>query len=211
MEGGYELMAAPGAGSAIIEAALALAGMPCRITPAAPWETGPGAGDVERLAALNPLRQVPVLILPDGTVLTESAAIILHLADRRPEAGLVPGAEDPERPAFLRWLVFLVASVYPTFTFGDDPSRWVPGEEARNDLRASTDAWRQELWTVMEAACGTPWFLGTRFSAIDLYVCVMTRWRPREAWFSRYCPRLHAVAAALRADPRLAAVWERNP
>ncbi len=38
-------------------------------------------------SSLNPLGQVPTLVLPDGRVMTESAAIILHLADQAPQAG----------------------------------------------------------------------------------------------------------------------------
>lgn len=210
-DGTYELFASPTAGSAVIEAALELTGTPYRTIMATPWEAGERAGAMERLAALNPLRQVPVLVLPDGSVMTESAAMILHLAAQCPEAGLVPGEADPERPAFLRWLLFLVASIYPTFTFADTPSRWVSGDEAQAELRSRIEAYRKDLWSWMEAACGTPWFLGNRFSAIDLYVCVMNRWRPNSAWFEEQCPKLHAVATALRADPRLAGVWARNP
>jgi len=48
--------------------------------------------------------------------MTESAAMVLYAADLAPSAGLVPGAGEASRPAFLRWLIYLVASVYPTFT-----------------------------------------------------------------------------------------------
>lgn len=204
----YELFAARGAGSTIIEAALTLAGTPYRVTEATPWEPGP---NLPRLRELNPLGQVPTLVLPDGAVLTESAAMVLLLADRHPEAGLAPPADHPSRPAFLRWLVFLVATIYPTFTVGDDPSRWTSEPAAREELRRNTDAYRQHLWRLVEAnALAAPWFLGERFSAIDLYVATMTRWRPRRGWFAEHCPKLHAIALAVEADPRLAPVVARN-
>jgi GST-like protein len=38
----------------------------------------------------------------------------------------------------------------------------------------------------------------------------MTRWRPRRDWFAEQCPKLHAIALACDADPRLAPVWARN-
>ncbi|MDU7520711.1 MAG: glutathione S-transferase N-terminal domain-containing protein [Roseomonas mucosa] len=41
-----------------------------------PWST---FGDAERLAAINPLRRVPVLLLDDGEALIESGAILDHL------------------------------------------------------------------------------------------------------------------------------------
>ena len=47
--------------------------------------------------ALNPLGQVPVLALPDGTIMTESAAMVLEIGDRHPESGLIPGVGSAER------------------------------------------------------------------------------------------------------------------
>jgi GST-like protein len=206
--GSYTLLAAKGCGSVIVEAALALAGLPHKVEEIAFAEPGPAR---DRLLALNPLGQVPTLILPGGEVLTESAAMVLHLADRAPHAGLAPLPDDPARPAFLRWLVFLVSAIYPTFTYGDDPSRHVGGETARAELRAGTDAHGQRCWRIMEDAVSpAPWVLGRRSSALDLYVSAMTRWRPRRAWFAEHCPKLHAVALRVDEDPRVAVVWARN-
>lgn len=204
----YKVFAIKGWGSVLAEAMLELAGLPYDSEVAAFDTPGP---DRDRLLMVNPLGQIPTLILPDGTVMTESAAIALHLADLRPEAGLAPPPGDPARPAFLRWLVFLVAAIYPTFTYGDDPARWVSGETAGKELRRSTDAFREANWRQIEAAIApAPWTLGKRFSALDVYVAAMTRWRPRRAWFAEHCPKLHAVALATDAHPKLAAVWRRN-
>ena len=68
------------------------------------------------LAPVNPLAQVPTLVLPNGQILTESAAITLYLADVTGSEELVPPPGSVERPDFLRWLIFLVANVYPTYT-----------------------------------------------------------------------------------------------
>ncbi|MBZ4236614.1 hypothetical protein LAM40_24290, partial [Mycobacterium tuberculosis] len=35
-------------------------------------------------------------------------------------------AGDPARARFLRLLVWIVANIYPTFTYGDYPERWAP-------------------------------------------------------------------------------------
>jgi glutathione S-transferase len=100
----------------------------------------------ERLRPVNPLAQVPTLVLPDGQVLTESAAITLHLVDVTQSADLVPAPGEGERPTFLRWLVFLVANVYPTFTFADDPARFVEGEAAQQVFETNVGAYRERLW-----------------------------------------------------------------
>ena len=163
-----------------------------------------------RLQPLNALAQVPVLVLPDGTALTESAAITLHLADLTGRDDLVPGPKAPERAAFLRWLVFVVANIYPTFTYGDIPARFVKAEGAADGFRAELDAYAQRLWAMVEGAAGAPHFLGARLSAIDIYLAVMTRWRPGAAWFGQHAPRVQAAAQRAAALPGLGAVMERN-
>jgi GST-like protein len=201
------LYAATGAGSAIVEGLAALAGIPLHIETVDPWES---EADKARLAALNPLIQVPTLVLADGTVMTESAAITLLFDDRAPEAELVPRPGAAERPRFLRWLVFLVGSLYPTFTYGDVPERYVPAEAA-GALRASTDAQREAMWRLVEAAFApAPWLFGDRPTALDVYVTVMSHWRPRRAWFADHCPKLFAVARAGDAHPVLGPVLGRN-
>ena len=163
------------------------------------------------LSRVNPVAQVPTLLLPDGQVMTESAAITLYLADLTGSDELVPGPRQPERAAFLRWLVFLVANIYPTFTFADDPARFVAMQEARSGFRSAVDAHARRLWTfVEEAASARPWFLETRFSAIDIFIAVMTRWRPGRDWFRENAPRLFAVACAAEREEKLAGAFGRN-
>lgn len=203
----YELIGSRGCGSAIIEAALRLSDVELRITDL-PYMK-PGAGR-ERLLRLNPLGQVPTLVLPGGAVLTESAAMILHLNDAAPHANLAPPTGCFERVRFFELLVRLVAAVYPTFTYGDDPKRWTGPGDAANRLRSATDERRELLWRGIEAQVGAPHVLDKQFSALDLYVTVMTRWRPRRPWFEKNCPRLAAVADQAAAQPEVRDVLHRH-
>lgn len=205
---GYELIGSIGCGSAIPELAFAVAGMAPALTDLPYLEDGPGR---ERLLSLNPLGQVPTLVLPDGSAMTESAAIVLHVGDLAPGAGLVPPPGAPERTRFLNLLAFLVAAIYPTFTYGDQPEHWTePGEPAAL-LRAKTVERIRMLWLHMErTAALAPFVLGERMSALDLYVCVMTRWRPGRDWFQASTPRLLAARAATEAHPAVAAVLARH-
>ncbi len=163
-----------------------------------------------RLEKLNPLAQVPTLVLADGTVMTESAAITLHLADVAHDDGLVPRPTDPLRPMFLRWLIFLVANVYPTYTYADDPSRFVAALEAQKGFKDAVDRYARGLYSQLEQQAREPWFLGDRFSALDIYLAVMTRWRPGRAWFAEHAPRLFAIATRTEALERLAPVYRAN-
>jgi len=83
-------------------------------------------------------------------------------------------------------------------------------EAARAPFRAAVDDYARRLWRIVETAAGEPWFLGSRFSAIDVYIAVMTRWRPGREWFKSNAGRLHAIAHALDSEARLAGAWHRN-
>jgi len=204
----YTLHARGGWGSALVEAQFAWYGMPFEIVEVE--DLFKSAAARESLARINPVHQVPTLVLPDGMVMTESAAITLHLADVAGSSELVPEAKAAERAGFLRWLVFLVANVYPTFTYADDPSRFVEAPAAQQPFKEALNEYRERLWKAVAAEAGAPWFLGARFSALDIYVGVMTRWTPRRQWFAAHCARLAAIAQRVDAEPRLAAVWRRN-
>lgn len=206
--GKYTLWGRPGWGSAIVEAQLDWYGLPFDFEAVDDLFKSPQAR--ARLEKVNPLAQVPTLVLPDGSVMSESAAITLLLADITGQHSLVPEIGAPERPKFLRWLVYLVANIYPTFTYADDPSRFVSVSAARDPFRAATDAYAQRLWHQVERQAGSPWFLGERFSALDIYIDVMTRWRPKRGWFESETPKLFAIARRTDGLPQLAAVWARN-
>jgi GST-like protein len=199
----WQVYAANGWGSAIAEAALAIAGVPYERVVI------DMSGDRAALRAVNPLAQVPAVVLPDGSVMTESAAIVMRVAELAPGSGLAPPIDAPERASFLRWLAFVVSAIYPTFTYGDYPARWA-GDDGKDALRKATDEHREALWRQMEAAAQAPWFLGTRFSAIDLYIGVTHHWRPGPAWFAAHAPKLTAIAAAVARRDDLAAVWRAN-
>ena len=204
----YKLYGRAGWGSAIVEAQLAWYGLP--FTFEAVGDLFKDADARRRLETVNPLAQIPTLVMPDGTVMSESAAITLLLADITGRDTLVPAAGTPHRAAFLRWMIFLVANIYPTFTYADDPSRFVSVNAARDPFRAATDAYAQRLWRQVEGEARAPWFLGERFSALDIYVTVMTKWRPKRGWFEAETPKLFAIASATDRKPELAEVWKRN-
>lgn len=206
----YRLFAAKGGGSMIVEAAFAFTKLPLKIQGVEWSDLG---WESRTLKTINPLGQVPTLVLPDGTVLTETAAIFLHLADRAKAFPLVPAATSPHRTAFLRWLVFLVAAVYPTFTYGDVPERWVGAPKERGAgkaLRTSTDEHRKTLLSFLETQAKGPYFLGRNMSALDIYLWVLATWRPGKDWLAANCPELSAIAAKTAGHPVCQKVMSRN-
>jgi GST-like protein len=204
----YSLFARAGWGSVLVEAQLAWYGLEYQVQAVGDLFKEPHARD--QLLLANPIAQIPTLILPDGTVMTESAAITLLLADMTARTDLVPGASEPKRAQFLRWLIFIVTNIYPTFTYADDPARFFSDEVGRSSFRANVDAYAKRLWGIMEAAAVGPWFLSDRFSAVDIFIATMTQWRPQRPWFAVHTPKLAAIATRTDALPKLASVWERN-
>lgn len=202
-----------GWGSVIVEAQLAWYGMDYTFEPVGDLYGDDGARDA--LSTINPLSQVPTLVLDDGTVMTESAAITLRLADLAGDDTLVPGPQDHARADFLNALVFIVANIYPTYTYGDLPARFVPAPDARAGFRECVDAYGRRLYRIFEnqasvSRAAGPWFLGGRMTAIDVYLGALTLWRPGADWFEADAPRLAAIGRALRDNARFGEVWTRN-
>lgn len=150
------LYASIGCGSVLVEMACALASYPIDVVYLE-W-TPQGVTD-PRLKAVNSLCQVPTMLTSTGEVLTESAAIIMLLADRYPEAQLAPPIWSNDRVPFLRWFSFINASTYPTFTYGDFPEKWA-GAEGAERLRETTMMRRTENHKMLDAAAKGPFFFG---------------------------------------------------
>ena len=200
----------PGWGSAIVELQLAFYGMPHMLVKAGNVHQDPAARAA--LGKVNPLIQVPTMVLPDGEVMTESAAISLLLADLAKSDALVPKARSKHRAAFLRWLIFLVASIYPSFAYSDAPERFVKGNGGE-EYQLNVIEHRKALWKVMDAEAerrGGPFFLGKRMTAIDFFLACMVHWRPREDWFRAETPHLWRAAEQVWALPQIREAYQRN-
>ncbi len=121
--------------------------------------------------ALNPLGVVPTLV--DGDfVLTESAAILLYLADRYPQARLAP--ED--RAQFYRWLVFMTNALQTAFLRMFYPERYGGGDDVRRVAAAEADGYFE---LIERGVDGHEWLVGEHRTAADLFLFMLTRWGRR--------------------------------
>ena len=199
-----------GTGSVAVEAALTLLDLAYDVIEQPALAS---ARRDQRAAAVNPLRQVPALILADGEILTESAAIQIWLADRYPEGRLAPGPLAPARAAFLRWMAFVSAQIYALFWIRDDPARLADSETHQALVLARTAERISHCWRTMDAQIspGT-YLLGDELSVLDLYVAVISRWGPGRRRFYAAAPKMAEVVRRVDAAPRLGALWaERFP
>ena len=161
--------------------------------------------------AINPVGEVPALVLPDGTVVTESAAMVLLLGERHPETGLVPPVEDPERPRFLRWLLYMATTIYPTLARMNHPERFAaPPCDTEPDRGAVIQRLDAEFGIVDEAIAGNPWFLARGYGALDLYLTMLADWHPEKDRLLNRKPALAALVHGVEANPVYARVMERH-
>ncbi|MBX3482676.1 glutathione S-transferase family protein [Phenylobacterium sp.] len=206
MAGGYLLYSAAGSGGVAVEAALTLIGAPYALVEAPTFEDDAAAGD--RVLQANPMRQVPALVLPGGEIMTESAAILVRLGELHPGAGLAPGPDDPRRSAFLRWMSFVSAAVYSLYWIKDDPSRLVADPAIHTEIDTAIQDRISQCWAIMEAGVSPGrYILGDELTVLDLYVAVVSRFRPRRQRFHAAAPRMGEAVRRVDADPRLAALW----
>ena len=210
MSGEYVIHGARGSGSVPLEAALTLLGLPYRVVENAPWD---GPDQVAAIKRVNPLGQVPALILPSGELMTESAAMLIHLADAHPGGGLAPALDAPERARFLRWMVYVPAAIYSMFWVRDEPDRLAADKAAEQVILDRTAQRIADCWKMMDDQVEPGrYLLGERLSVLDLYVAVVSRWTPRRKRFYEVAPKMAGVVQRVDAEPRLAAFWaERMP
>jgi GST-like protein len=160
---------------------------------------------------LNPMGRIPTLILPDGTVVTESAAILIALADRHPEAGLLPPGPDSARAVALRWMALVAGEFYPHVTRYDYPERFSADPDHAPAIADRAKEMGREVWRLIERECApSPFVLGDRFSVADIYLAALSRWNKGAEWMPAECPRVEALVRAVSSRPRIAPVWRRH-
>ena len=126
--------------------------------------------------AINPNGWIPVLKW-DGNAMYECAAITVFLCDRYPDAGLAPAVDDPARGLYLQTLVYFSSSVQNAFQLDYYPDRFAdtPNDEPSAQRRGTRRL--RETWKVIDDQIGdNPWVLGARFSAVDIYLFMLTTW-----------------------------------
>jgi GST-like protein len=205
----YTLYGKKGAGSASTEAALEIIGAPYRIVETASWE--PNDAFVE-LLQVNPLGQIPTLLLPDGSVLTESAAILIHLDGAHPEAGLLP-RDLATRAQAVRGLVFIAANCYAAISIIDFPERWCEDadEATLERIRAGTRARLHRHWEMFaDVFPARPYLGGKELGALDLLAAVVSKWSGSRAHLQQARPAFHETLLRIEAQPKVAQVFAQH-
>ncbi len=152
--------------------------------------------------AINPMGKVPAVKHGD-TVITEQVAIYIYLPDLFPAAGLAPGLDDPQRGAYLRWIVFYAASFEPAVV--DRALKREPGGQAMSPYGDFDTMFK----TLTDQLAKGPYLLGERFSAADVL------WGTALGWTTGYglvpsTPEISAYVKRIGDRPSVAKVTARD-
>lgn len=159
--------------------------------------------------AINPNGWIPVLVW-EGGAMYECAAITMFLGDRHPDARLAPAINDPARALYLQTLVFCSSSIQTAFQLTYYPHRFAdtPAEEPSAQRRGNRRL--HETWTVLNDQIGEQqWVLGGEFSAVDVYLYMLTTWLSAEVGhpFVDEFPNVQRIAAAVAQRPAVQRVY----
>ncbi len=139
---------------------------------------GTGAEELERYRRINPAAKIPALRLPEGTTVSELAAILVYLAQAHPAAGLAPNIGSAAHAVFLQWMVYLSANVYEAvlrYYYADRYS--TAGISAAEGIQAKAlEDYSLHLERIHEAL--NPFVLGKDFTAADAYLYMLASWYP---------------------------------
>jgi GST-like protein len=195
-----------------VELALEQAEVAYRVVRASSWEAD---SDRQALLRANALMQIPALQLADRTVLTESAAILIHLGLTYPSSGLLP--TDPvARAQAIRGLVYIAANCYAAIGVIDFPQRFTTGtDQAELDrMRAGATLRLHQLWDVFAdtfvLAEPATYLGGAEPGALDCLAAVVSRWSGTRAHLAKSRPRLLQTVERIQAHPRYAPVFARH-
>jgi len=205
----YTLYGKKGSGSASAQAALELTGAPFRIVETASWEPNEAFAE---LLKRNPLGQIPTLILPDGSALTESAAILIHLGGAHPESGLLP-QDLVKRAQTVRGLVFIAANCYSAISIIDFPERWCENadEETLQRICAGTRTRLHKHWEMFaDLFPAHPYLGGSEIGALDLLAAVVSKWSGTRPHLQEARPAFYETLLRIEAHPKVAHVFTQH-
>ena len=204
----FKLHARLGSGSAAIEAILAECGAPFTVVDVPKEADGSAPASLLRL---NPRGEVPTLILPDDNVMTESAAMVIYLADLYPQQSLAPAITAPNRARYLRWILYFATAVYTADLRMYYPERYSVDVGAATGIKAKAIADMDIDFDIFALELGRgPFVLGETFSAADIYIAMLASWvADMDVLFARH-PNIKAHYDLVAARPHVAAAWARN-
>ncbi|MBD8100472.1 glutathione S-transferase [Pseudomonas fluorescens] len=202
----YTLYGTDESGSCMIEIALQRCAVQWHRVEASSWQDGEGS---EALARINPLKQIPTLVTPDGQVLTESAAILIHLGLEYPQADLLAG----NRAQILRGLLYIAANCYSAIGIIDYPQRWLgdADETLQAQLTTGTRRYLHQAWVVFADQFADQLFTHDNIpNALGIMAAAVSRWDDAREALHNLAPGFAHTLERVDADPVVRPVFARH-
>lgn len=149
--------------------------------------------------AINPKGYVPALELDNGELLTEGPAIVQYLADRKPEAKLVPAAGTFERYRVQETLGYINSEIHKTYSPLFRPT-------TSPELRKDREDYLRRRYAIIEKQLAKgPYLFGEQFTVADAYLFTVTNWAHFLKLDLSEFPNLLAFQARVAARPAVQA------
>jgi glutathione S-transferase len=164
----------------------------------------------EAFLAINPRGQIPVLVLDDKSVLTESLAIMLHIADCHPSSGLIPAPGSAERAQVYRWMSFVATNVYEGFLRLLYPDMYTTSEDL-SKVTESADQYLKSAFGILNQALSQgPYLVGESTGVTDIYLAMLFTWYPDQQWLYEVYPNLQPSLKQTLVLEGVTRVFEEN-
>lgn len=165
-----------------------------------------GEAQTPEFLRINPAGKLPVLV--DGEqVLPESAAIILHLAEKFPEKRLLPD-DIGERAQAYRWIMFAMTELeQPLWRMAKHSFLYPEEKRLPQDIALASDEFRRMAAVLETHMEGREFVVGERMGAADCVIAYLMDWANEQGLLdgfprlSRYLERMYARPTA---PPRIA-------
>jgi Glutathione S-transferase len=161
-----------------------------------------------KVRELNPMAMTPVLVLEDGTVLTQNAATLAYIADLVPGKNLLPARNAVERAQAESWLSFVASDLHPTIIEYIYKALPATGEQKERTRALYDQRAARRLKVLEDRLADQDYILGDRYSVIDGYALVVLNWSvPADLSLAPY-PNIRAYMERLEARPAIRRVRE---
>lgn len=198
----YKVYNRLGSGGFAIEAALNLAGADHQMEF---LDSRPSTPLPESYRQINPWGQVPALITPDGTLVTETGAILIWLSGRHPALGPDPWTDD--HATFIRWIVFMSTSLYEGVLRQTYADRYTASADGVADVIKAAAQRNHDAFLLLEDHLqGRETLVGADITAADIYLAMLTVWHRRRDELPNALRLTHRIAE----HPDIHHAWERN-
>lgn len=193
----YTLYIRPNSGSFAIQVLLEEIGLPYQKL----W-IGTDSAAMDRLRHETAIGKIPVLMLPDGTYMFETAAVLIHLVLAHPEAGLFAKIGTSEFAILLQWMEFLSADVLEAALHVYYADHYSTDGESDADSVCRQARAQYVASLAMVSPSLNPYLLGRKYTVADIYLYMLAAWWPGDrAQFNASLPKIgaHSALVASRA------------